>query len=140
VECLGPCASTWPISKDSILQLNHLSLAVPDVREASRFFETFFDFQCVDSKGADVLAVLEGESGFTLVLSHLDKEASISYPKDFHIGFILERQEQVQAVFERLQNTGINLPHPPRIMRGSFIFYCRVLETVLLEVSCAVKS
>jgi catechol 2,3-dioxygenase-like lactoylglutathione lyase family enzyme len=121
------------------LHLNHLSLAVPDVSEASRFFETFFDFRCVDSKGADVLAVLEGQDGFTLVLSHLDKEAAISYPKDFHIGFILENQEQVQATFERLQSAGITLPHAPRIMRSSFIFYCHVLETILLEVSCGVK-
>jgi len=120
------------------LQLNHLSLAVPDVGGASRFFETFFNFRRVDSKGADVLAVLESQGGFTLVLSHLDKEAAIIYPKDFHIGFIVESQEQVQAVFERLQNAGINLPHTPRIMRGSFIFYCRVLDTVLLEVSCPV--
>jgi catechol 2,3-dioxygenase-like lactoylglutathione lyase family enzyme len=104
------------------LQLNHLSLAVPDVVEATRFFETYFDFQCVDRKGADVLAVLEGDGGFTLVLSHLDKEAVISYPNDFHIGFILEREEQVQAVFERLRQAGIDRPHPPRILRGSFIF------------------
>lgn len=120
------------------MQLNHLSLAVPDVQEASRFFETHFDFKCVDSKGADVLAVLEGQGGFTLVLSHLDKEVAIIYPKDFHIGFILETRDQVQAVFERLQNAGINLPHTPRVLRGSFIFYCRVLDTVLLEVSCPV--
>ena len=118
------------------MQLNHLSLAVPDVREASQFFETFFDFKCVDSKGADVLAVLECQDGFTLVLSHLDKEAAIVYPKDFHVGFILESQEQVQAVFEQLQSAEINLPYPPRIMRDSFIFYCRVLDTFLLEVSC----
>ena len=121
------------------MQLNHLSLAVPNVSEASQFFETFFDFKCVDSKGADVLAVLEGQSGFTLVLSHLDKEAAITYPKDFHIGFILDSQEAVQTVFERLKNAGISLPHQPREMRGSFIFYCSVLDTVLLEVSCAAE-
>ncbi len=121
------------------MHLNHLSLAVPDVTEASRFFERFFDFKCVDSKGADVLAVLEGQDGFTLVLSHLDKEAAIIYPKDFHIGFILENQEQVQDVFEQLQGAGIDLPHPPRTMRGSFIFYCSVLDMILLEVSCPLK-
>ncbi len=121
------------------MQLNHLSLAVPDVSEASRFFETFFDFKCVDTKGADVLVVLEGQGGFTLVLSHLDKEAAISYPKDFHIGFILESQEQVQAIFDRLKSGEINLPYPPRIMRGSFIFYCRVLDAILLEVSCVAE-
>ena len=120
------------------MQLNHLNLAVPNIAEARHFFETVFGFHCVDTKG-DALAVLEGQDGFTLVLSHLDKDDAIIYPKDFHIGFILETQEQVQATFERLQSAGINLPHPPRIMRGSFIFYCRVLDTVLLEVSCPVE-
>ena len=128
----------WPISKDSILQLNHLNLAVSDVTEARRFFETYFDFKCVDTKGADALAILEGQGGFTLVLSNLDKTTSPVYPKDFHIGFILDSPEQVQHVFAQLQAGGVEMPHQPREMRGSFIFYCRVLDSILLEVSCPI--
>jgi catechol 2,3-dioxygenase-like lactoylglutathione lyase family enzyme len=126
------------VFKDHILQLNHLNLAVVDVLEAQRFFETFFEFRCVDTKGADTLAVLEGAGGFTLVLSHLDKTTKPVYPKDFHVGFILDSPEQVQKVFDQLQNAGVELPHPPREMRGSLIFYCHVLDAILLEVSCPV--
>ncbi len=122
-----------------MLQLNHLNLAVTDVGETRRFFETFFEFKCMDNKGADALAVLEGQGGFTLVLSNLDQGNVPVYPKDFHIGFTLESHEQVQAVFERLQSAGINLSHQPREMRGSLIFYCHILDTILLEVSCPVK-
>ena len=121
------------------MQLNHLNLAVADIPEAQRFFETFFDFQCVDSKGADTLAVLKGNGGFTLVLSNLDKATAPVYPKDFHIGFILESREQVEALFQRLQSAGVELPHQPRTMRGSYIFYCHAPSSILLEVSCPMK-
>jgi catechol 2,3-dioxygenase-like lactoylglutathione lyase family enzyme len=121
------------------LQLNHLNLAVVDVSEAQHFFETFFEFRCVDTK-ADVLTVLEGAGGFTLVLSHLDKTTMPVYPKDFHVGFILDNPEQVQTLFDHLQNAGIELPHPPREMRGSLIFYCHAPGSILLEVSCPVKE
>ena len=118
------------------MQLNHLNLAVADIAEARHFFETFFDFQCVYSKGADTLAVLKGNNGFTLVLSNLDRAVPPVYPKDFHIGFILDNPEQVEAIFQRLQSAGVELPHQPREMRGSFIFYCHAPSSILLEVSC----
>ena len=137
---IGRCSVALPTSKDHILQLNHLNLAVPDVAEARGFFETFFEFKCVDTKGADALAVLEGKGGFTLVLSNLDKTGMPVYPKDFHVGFILDSAEQVYKVFQQLQSAGIELPHQPREMRGSLIFYCHVPGSILLEVSCPLRQ
>lgn len=119
------------------MQLNHLNLAVPNIDEARTFFETFFGFQCVDTKG-DALAVLEGQGGFTLVLSNLDQSAAPTYPRDFHIGFILESRDAVQKTFDQLQSKGIDMPHQPRAMRGSFIFYCHAPGSILLEVSCPI--
>ena len=121
------------------MHLNHLNLAVPDVSQACSFFETFFEFHCVDTKGADTLTVLKGKDDFTLVLSNLDKSATPVYPKDFHIGFILDTPEQVHEVFHKLQSAGIQLPHPPREMRSGFTFYCYALGSILLEVSCPLK-
>ena len=127
-----------PVFKDYLLQLNHLNLAVPNIAEARHFFETFFGFQCVDTKG-DALAVLEGQGGFTLVVSNLDKSVASTYPKDFHVGFILASREQVLDVFQQLEAAGVELPHQPREMRGSFIFYCHVPGSILLEVSCPIQ-
>lgn len=118
------------------MNLNHLNLCVPDVAEARHFFESHFGFRCVDTKGNDVLSVLHGDGGFILVLSNLNKDAAPVYPKDFHIGFVLDNADDVQQVYERLQLAGVELPHAPREMRGSFIFYCYAPGAVLLEVSC----
>ena len=119
------------------LILNHLNLCVPDVLDARQFFETYFDFRCVDIKG-DALAVLEGQNGFTLVLSNFTKDVMPVYPDAFHIGFIVERTDQVHAIYERLQQGGIEMEHEPRTMRGSLIFYCYAPGAILLEVSCRV--
>jgi catechol 2,3-dioxygenase-like lactoylglutathione lyase family enzyme len=117
------------------LSLNHLNLCVPDVADARRFFETYFDFRCIDLKG-DALAVLEGANGFTLVISNFKKDVTPVYPDAFHIGFIVESPEQVQAMYERLQQGGIEMYHEPRTMRGSLLFYCYAPGAILLEVSC----
>ena len=119
------------------MNLNHLNLCVPDVPDVCHFFETYFDFHCLDIKG-DALAVLEGTNGFTLVISNFKKDVMPLYPDAFHIGFIVETPEQVQAMYERLQQGGVEMSHEPRTMRGSLIFYCSAPGAILLEVSCKV--
>ena len=118
------------------MKLNHLNLCVPDITEARTFFESHFGFRCVDIKGANILAVLQGEGDFILVLSNLRKDVKPAYPADFHIGFILESVDQVQAIYQRLQEAGIEIPQGIREMRGSLIFYCIAPGPILLEVSC----
>jgi len=117
------------------MKLNHLNLCVPDVIEARAFFEKFFGFRCLDTKGGDRIAVLEGEGGFTLVLTNIDRGAPQEYPADFHFGFILDDPECVHRVYQQLREGGVEPGHEPRAMRGSLIFYCRILGGILLEVS-----
>lgn len=117
------------------MKLNHLSLSVPDVAVARTFFEAHFAFRCTDVKGADTVAVLEGEDGFLLVLSNLQKDVQPVYPTDFHIGFILSDVEQVHATYERLKAAGVDLPQEVRKIRGSLAFYCYAPGQILLEVS-----
>ncbi len=122
------------------MKLNHLNLCVPDVVEARAFFEKFFDFRCLDTKGGDRLAVMQGEGGFTLVLSNLDRGVPQEYPADFHFGFILDDPEDVYRVHRQLSEGGVELQNEPRSMRGSLIFYCRILGGILLEVSAPLPS
>lgn len=120
-----------------MIQLNHLNLAVPDVVQTSRFFETFFGFQCTEVKGRDALAVLQGEDGFVLVLSNFPKQETPVYPGAFHLGFLQKSKEQVDALYDRLKAAEFEI-ELPRMMHGSWAFYLKAPSDVLIEVSCPV--
>ena len=81
--------------------LNHVNLTVPDVRQTREFFETYFGFRCVADRGRDALAVLIDESGFVLTLNNFEKAATVEYPGAFHIGFMQESRERVDAIYQR---------------------------------------
>lgn len=98
------------------------------------FFETFFDFTLVVIKGNDTLAILEGEGNFTLVLTRMQEEPS--YPKTFHIGFLLSSEDAVQTVNNRLKAEYLSDISEPKHMRGSILFYVYAPGNILVEVGC----
>ena len=114
------------------MQLNHLNLCVEDLAEARTFFQNCFDFQLLEQKG-EALAIMNDGHGFTLVLSKL--RATHTYPKDFHIGFLLETSDQVDQTYQRLAVAKIRLTQEPRKLRGSYGFYFTALNNLLFEVS-----
>jgi catechol 2,3-dioxygenase-like lactoylglutathione lyase family enzyme len=119
------------------MHLNHLNLPVADVAGTREFFEMYFNFKCVEVKGDHVLAVLHGENGFVLVLmsSAFNKDGHSDYPAAFHMGFLVNDQEQVKTLWHRLKNDGVVLDGEPRNMRGIFGFYFHAPGNILIEVS-----
>jgi catechol-2,3-dioxygenase len=119
------------------MQLNHLNLCVNDLAEARTFFQTCFDFQCLEQK-KDAIAVMSDGHGFTLVLSSSQAfgKQTLPYPEGFHIGFILASGEQVDQTYRRLSAAKIALSQEPRKIRGSYGFYFTALNQILFEVSC----
>lgn len=117
-----------------MIQLNHLSLAVPHVGETRAFFERFFDFTCETVKGDNVIAVLKGAGGHTLVLT--TQKTPETYPGDFHFGFIVQNQAMVDETYKRLQEGGHPMEDGPRKIRDSYGFYFHIPGDVLTEVSC----
>lgn len=120
------------------MKLNHLNLCVLDLGEARRFFEELFDFEFIDQKG-DAVLVMGDREGFTLVISDPTKFGGdgATYPEGFHIGFLLETSEQVDATYARVIEAGIAVGKPPRNMRASYGFYFTALGEVMFEVSCS---
>ncbi|ASK28894.1 glyoxalase/bleomycin resistance/extradiol dioxygenase family protein [Chryseobacterium sp. T16E-39] len=114
------------------MKLNHINLVVANVEKTTQFFETYFGFKCIDVKGDYIVTVLKGEDGFTLVIMK-NREGSPVYPEAFHIGFMLDTQEQVNEIYQRLKAGGIVGEQEPRKIRDSFGFYFS-FEDLMIEV------
>jgi catechol 2,3-dioxygenase-like lactoylglutathione lyase family enzyme len=115
------------------MRLNHINLTVADVPKSRDFFATYFGFRCVAERGRDALAVMVDESRFVLTLNNFDKAAEVSYPGAFHIGFMQDSKEEVDAIFERLKAGGLD-PQPPREFHGAWTFYFQAPGGFTVEV------
>jgi len=113
------------------MKLNHINLVVTDVPKAIHLFETYFQFTCTEIKGDNVIAILKGADGFTLVIM-TGKEGN-NYPEAFHIGFMLDTMEQVTALHAQLVNGGVEVTAEPRKIRDSFGFYFS-FDGIMIEI------
>jgi catechol 2,3-dioxygenase-like lactoylglutathione lyase family enzyme len=114
------------------MQLNHLDLSVPDVAVACAFLTRHFGFTLLQTKGNHGMAVLAGAGGVLLVLTRC---AEPSYPKTFHLGFLVDDPGQVAAKHAELAAAAVSGLSPVQQMRGGPGFYCRTEWGILLEVS-----
>ncbi len=121
-----------------MIKLNHTNLAVSNVPELTRFFQAAFGFRVVALRGMGKLAVLTGEDGFVLVLSHDKTVTSTTYPALFHVGFLLDSYEKVRERHAHITEVGFDSPEPALIDRGGnkvYGFYCHAPGNIMVEVS-----
>jgi catechol 2,3-dioxygenase-like lactoylglutathione lyase family enzyme len=116
------------------MQLNHINLCVPDVRETSKFFEQFLDFTLIDEKGDGIIAILKNDASFLLVLSKLAANDT-AYPRDFHIGFMQTNQQQVTDIYNKLKSSGLLLEREPKKIRDTFGFYFTAPGGIMIEIA-----
>jgi catechol 2,3-dioxygenase-like lactoylglutathione lyase family enzyme len=119
------------------MKLNHINLPVEDVAATKRFFEKFFDFECLEVKGDNALAILKGEGNFILVLmsKSFNQNRLIEYPDAFHIGFLVNGNDKVDAAHQRLIEGGFLPQNPPGSIRGQYGFYFKAPGNLLIEVT-----
>jgi catechol 2,3-dioxygenase-like lactoylglutathione lyase family enzyme len=114
------------------MKLNHLNIPVSDVASTQAFFETFFGLQCKEKKG-DVLSILTDDAGFVFILSHFQKDVTPVYPRDFHVGFIVDTEAEVEEMHRRMQSAGLDVP-PMKHAHGSYGFYVSAPGNITVEV------
>jgi predicted enzyme related to lactoylglutathione lyase len=114
------------------MKLNHINLVVSNVKEATHFFEQNFNFKCTEVKGDYIISILKGIDDFTLVIM-AQKEGLASYPDAFHIGFMLNTENEVVEKYEALKKNGMEVGQEPRKIRDSFGFYF-TFDTLMIEV------
>ena len=117
------------------MKLNHLNLTVTDVPLAQQFLVTYFEMK--DGGGNKNIGFVSDENGMVLTLTSLKigGETELRYPSTFHIGFIQESEEKVNALNQRLKAEGYAVP-PPSRQHQSWTFYFEAPGGFTIEVLC----
>lgn len=124
-----------------MLRLNHANLPISDVPALRDFFIRHFGFRVVGTRPSDAFVVMEGADGFRLNLIRA-RDADASYPRDFHVGFLVDDPGIVRAKHAELTAHGIAAGEVEELTRGgesSVTFYCHAPNGILVEVGCVLR-
>lgn len=119
------------------MTLNHLNINVKNVAETKTFFENYFGLKCLHERGKNALAVMTDNEGFALTIMSeaFNKRKGISYPENFHIGFMVNTKTQVTTMYNKLKKGGISLQGEPKENNHGFGFYFHFSD-FMIEVGC----
>lgn len=120
-----------------MLKLNHANLPAVDVVALRDFFVQHFAFTALVERG-DAIAVLKGADGFILNILKAKDAASVDYPENFHVGFLVASPAEVRAKHAELLAAGVNADDIKDLTRNQFssvTFYCHAPGGILVEVS-----
>ncbi|BDI33574.1 hypothetical protein CCAX7_56250 [Capsulimonas corticalis] len=121
------------------MKVNHLDLQVSDIHAARTFFETHFGLRCTYTRG-DEIALLDDEIGFSLGVSNLGNHPAPVYPPDFHLGFVLEKSEELQAMYTRFQADGVPIKRELQQGGPNLYFVCEGPSGIPVEVRAPLRT
>lgn len=105
------------------MNINHINLTVTDAQAARHFLETYFGMKSMDGTTDHATFVgMQDENGFVLTLMQGKKDAVVSYPQTFHIGFLHQGEERTMQLYERLKSDGYDVK-PPGYYRGNEFYF-----------------
>ena len=111
--------------------LHHLALRVRDVRAAARFYADTFGMRIVWEPDARNVYLSSGTDNLAL---HEDAEAESGGALD-HLGFLVDRADEVYAAAQALRARGVPIAREPAVHRdGSVSCYCRDPDGNLVQV------
>jgi hypothetical protein len=90
------------------MQLKHLNLTTSDVGGLASFFERFFGFKRLMTRGQDAFALMCNQDEFVLTLMKAKKQDSAAYPETFHVGFYVDAPDAVRAKHDELAQAGLS--------------------------------
>jgi catechol 2,3-dioxygenase-like lactoylglutathione lyase family enzyme len=115
------------------MRLNHIDLLVSDVRRSAAFYCERFGMAVVSSPSSLAIAVLSDGEGFVLVLQRA--EAGVTYPKGFHVGFLVDSEQIVHELQARARRDGAEVSDVIVNGRGT-LSYFTAPDGYYVEVSC----
>ena len=103
------------------MQVNHINIPVNDVEGAAAFLTRHFGLTPL-MKATRKFALLSDGAGMALALSNFSGEDSVKTARGFHIGFMVDGREAVNAKHAELAEAGVAAPEP-QSFHGSWTFY-----------------
>ena len=106
------------------MKLNHINLPVRDVTATRDFFAKHFGMvSTLDIP--NFMSMMSDGAGMVLNVCHFDKKETdeVHYHKDYHLGFLVDSVEEVDAVHSRLIADGLEVEPPKRREGGRYGFY-----------------
>jgi catechol 2,3-dioxygenase-like lactoylglutathione lyase family enzyme len=118
------------------MKLNHINLPVRDVPATRDFFTKHFGLVTQMEVGKNFLALLLDDVGLVLNLSNFEKGAvgEVVYHKDFHVGFFVESDERVDAMYASMAAYGV-ASEPPERREARYGFYVNAPGGFVVEVA-----
>jgi catechol 2,3-dioxygenase-like lactoylglutathione lyase family enzyme len=113
--------------------LNHIDLLVSDVQHSADFYCERFGMTVISNPRSPALQVLSDGAGFVLVLQR--GEDAVSYPKGFHVGFLVDSEEIVRELQARAREAGAEVSDVIVNGRGT-LSYFTAPDGYFVEVSC----
>ena len=122
------------------MNLNHINIPVDDVAANRDFFKKYFDMTTVFEVGKPTLTGtgLADKAGTLFNITHFDETETepIVYHHDFHIGFFVDTDEEVDAIYARLAAGGLVIAEAPKKEFGRYTFYVKAPGGFDVEVAC----
>jgi lactoylglutathione lyase len=102
------------------MKLNHIHLTVDDVPATGQFLQRIFGLRPVGEAHKNFEMLLD-DDGLVLTLMGVGRNNTVSYPKTFHTGFIQSSNADVDAIYQRLKDDGLDT-EPPSQQHGAWAF------------------
>jgi catechol 2,3-dioxygenase-like lactoylglutathione lyase family enzyme len=116
------------------MRLNHIDLQVSDVPHSAEFYCERFGMSVVSNPNSPALQVLSDGAGFVLVLQRAE-EPGVTYPKGFHVGFLVDSEAQVRELHARAREAGAEVSDVIVNGRGTLTYFTAP-DGYVVEVSC----
>ena len=73
-------------------------------------------------------------TAFEFAVSNLFNSPPPEYPRDFHLGFVLERSSDVREVYDRLKGEGVHMKLDLGVQGPALVFQCLGPDNIPVEV------
>lgn len=111
------------------MKINHMNLAVDNVRGAQEFMQEYFDLKLLTIN--KTIAVLSDEDDFILTLMNTSEDGVVAYPS--HLGFFVDDRETVDDLHDRLEQDGFEVTSTD-MRHGTYDFYVETPGGFSIEV------
>jgi len=118
--------------------LRHLALKVTNLAKSQAFYQTLFDMQVVWQPDEENLYLSSGVDN--LALHQIPASEVQQYQQGQgqfldHFGFLMDSPESVDQLYQRVQEQGATILHPPKRHRdGSYSFYLADPDHITIQV------